>query len=214
MTIEAELADGRILEFPDGTDQGVIQATVQRMISATPAAPSKERTFGEATKDIGAGLVSGVGSLTQLPGQLYGLATGNMEDTGVLGAGKAISKYGEEMKSEGLKAREAERAQKIAESAKEGQIPAFKTALAETIKDPGLLLNFIAEQVPQLAVPFGVGRIGSAVARTGGAGAEAAGLAGAGAAAGAGVVQQGADVGAGAYDDIYKELKIGYLKTH
>lgn len=196
----------RIDSPSDLTDEQVWQA-VQGQISAAPPAPSKERTFGEATKDIGAGLVSGVGSLTQLPGQLYGLATGNMEDTGVLGAGKAISKYGEEMKSEGLKAREAERAQKIAESAKEGQIPAFKTALAETIKDPGLLLNFIAEQVPQLAVPFGVGRIGAGIARAGGAGAEAAGLAGAGAAAGAGVVQQGADVGAGAYDDIYKELK-------
>ena len=172
----------------------------------TPA-PSKERTYGEAFKDIGASAVSGAGSLVQLPGQLYGLATGNMSNTGLLGAGKAISEYGEEMKSEGLKAREAERTQKIAEAAKEGQIPAFKTALTETVKDPGLLFSFIAEQAPQLLVPFGAGRIGSAVARAGGAGAEAAGLAGTSAAVGAGVVQQGADVGAGAYDNIYQELK-------
>jgi hypothetical protein len=33
MTIRAELADGRVLEFPDGTDPGVIQATVKRMIA-------------------------------------------------------------------------------------------------------------------------------------------------------------------------------------
>jgi len=204
MTIEAELADGRILEFPDGTDPSVIQATVKRMI--TPV-PSKERTYGEAIKDIGAGAVSGVGSLVQVPGQIYGLATGNMDNTGTLGAGKAISEYGEAMKSEGLKAREAERAQKIAESAKEGQIPAFKTALAETVKDPGLLFSFIAEQAPQLLIPFGAGRAGSLVARVGGAGAEAAGIAGTRAAVGAGVVQQGADVGAGAYENIYKELK-------
>jgi hypothetical protein len=33
MPIEAQLADGRILEFPDGTDQSVIQSTVKRLIS-------------------------------------------------------------------------------------------------------------------------------------------------------------------------------------
>lgn len=33
-TIEAELADGRILEFPEGTDPSVIQATVKRMLAS------------------------------------------------------------------------------------------------------------------------------------------------------------------------------------
>ena len=41
MAIEAELADGRILEFPDGTNPAVIQATVKRVlglsVAATPA---------------------------------------------------------------------------------------------------------------------------------------------------------------------------------
>jgi hypothetical protein len=32
MTITAELADGRVLEFPDGTDTAVIQSTVKRMV--------------------------------------------------------------------------------------------------------------------------------------------------------------------------------------
>lgn len=32
MTIEAELADGRILEFPDGTDPSVIQSTVKKVM--------------------------------------------------------------------------------------------------------------------------------------------------------------------------------------
>jgi len=40
--------------------------------------PSKERTYGEALQDIGAGVVGGIGSLVQLPGPLYGLATGDM----------------------------------------------------------------------------------------------------------------------------------------
>jgi len=43
MAIEAELADGRILEFPDGTDPAVIRSTVQRIVgggkgTAAPAA--------------------------------------------------------------------------------------------------------------------------------------------------------------------------------
>ena len=34
--MRAELADGRVLEFPDGTDPSVIQATVKKVISSTP----------------------------------------------------------------------------------------------------------------------------------------------------------------------------------
>lgn len=172
-----------------------------------PTAPSTERTYGEAVKDIGAGVVGGIGSLVQLPGQLYGLATGDFSKTGALGAGEGISKFGEEMKSAGLKAREAERSRKVAESAKEGQLQAFGTALSETVKDPGLLLSFIAEQAPQLLVPFGAARGVGMAARGLGAGEAAVGKAAVSGAVGAGGVQQGADVGAGAYENIYKELK-------
>lgn len=44
MAIEAQLADGRILEFPDGTDPSVIQATVKRIVAQS--APPKESTIG------------------------------------------------------------------------------------------------------------------------------------------------------------------------
>lgn len=184
----------------------------------------KERTFGEAAKDIAAGVVSGAGNLVQLPGQLYGLATGDFSETGALGVGKDIAKYGEEMKSAGLKAREAERAEKIKTAEQKGQWEAFKTAFGETIKDPALLTSFLAEQAPQLLVPFGaakVAQIGTAAKAaaaaqglTGTAAKEAveavtkeAARRGTAAAVGAGAVQQGADVGAQAYEDIFKELK-------
>jgi len=172
-----------------------------------PTAPSRERTYGEAAKDIGAGVIGGIGSLVQLPGQLYGLATGNFNKTGALGAGEEISKFAEEMKSAGLKAREAERARKVAESAQQGQFQAFGTALGETVKDPGLLLSFIAEQAPQLLIPFGAARSVGMAAKGLGAAEAAAGKAAVSGAVGAGAVQQGADVGAGAYENIYKELK-------
>lgn len=35
MTMEAELADGRVLEFPDGTNPAVIQATVKKMLAGS-----------------------------------------------------------------------------------------------------------------------------------------------------------------------------------
>lgn len=181
-----------------------------------PVAPvqPKERTWGGATTDIGASLGVGAGNLIQLPGQLYGLATGNFDDSGILGLGKSLVKSSEAMKSEGLKQREALRAQKIAEADKQGVVEGFKTAFGSTVTDIPLLLSFIAEQAPQLLVPFGAGKAGSAISMgkeiaTGVARKEAAseaGEAGVKAAIGAAGVQQGADVGAQSYEDIYKYL--------
>ena len=193
-----------------GTPEFETVASAYRSLRSEPApepvAPSKERTFGEAAKDIGAGVVGGIGSLVQLPGQLYGLATGDFSKTGALGLGEEISKFGEEMKSAGLKARETERARKIAESAQQGQLSAFGTALGETVKDPALLLSFLAEQAPQLLVPFAAARGVGAGAKALGAAEAAVGKAATSGAVGAGAVQQGADVGAGAYENIYNEL--------
>jgi hypothetical protein len=202
MAYSIRLPDGSLVEnIPDEITPEAAKAKLLSLrpeLGAVPKpAPSKERTFGEAAADVGAGLVGGAGKLIQLPGQLYGLATGDFSETGSLGLGKKIEQAGEEMKSAGLKAREQERAEKIAEAEKKGQISAFGTALGETLKDPGLLLNFLAEQAPQLLVPFGAGRVGSALT---------AGRAGTRAAIGAGAVQQGADIGTGSYEAIYKEL--------
>src|SRR5690606_14002831 len=129
-------------------------------------APSTERTMGEAVKDVGAGVVRGVGSLVQLPGQAYSLVTGDWSDTGALGLGRRIEAAGEAMKSEGLKAREAERQRKVQEAEAEGQLAAFKTSFMETVKDPALLSSFVAEQLPQLLPIIATG--GAAAAATAG----------------------------------------------
>jgi len=182
--------------------QALADALKSAMVSqpAAPTAPAatKERTMGEAAKDVGAGVVSGVGALTQLPGQIYGLATGDFSDTGLTKVGREMREYGESMKSEELKRREVERSAKISAAEKEGQISAGVTAFMETIKDPALLTNFIAEQAPNLIPGLGVAR-----------GLKAAGM-GAQAVRGAigtGAVQQGADIGAQSYEELYKELK-------
>jgi hypothetical protein len=189
-----------------------------------------DRTWGEAATDVPASLVSGLGSLVQLPGQLYGLATGNFEKTGSLGLGEKIQKYGEEMKSDPLKAMEEARAKKIQEAEKTGQLSAFGTAFSETVKSPTLLASFLLEQVPQL-IPALISGGGTAALTAAGLSAKEAatlvssgmakeaaeiaakkavaaraGAAGVAAAKGTGAIQQGADIGAGVYESAYKEM--------
>jgi hypothetical protein len=65
MAIEAQLADGRILEFPDGTDPAVVQSTVKRMIAggqpafAQKPAPKPTQTASSADFDFGSPMGTG-----------------------------------------------------------------------------------------------------------------------------------------------------------
>lgn len=49
MAIQAQMADGRMLEFPDGTNPAVIQSTVQRLIAAD--APIRQPSLGSPMGD-------------------------------------------------------------------------------------------------------------------------------------------------------------------
>ena len=202
------------IEAPEGTPQSVLQQAIAEQGGAFRN-EARQRTAGEAfLRDPGAALTSGLGALVQFPAQLYALGSGDT-DTALYQLGERIKKTGQGLKSPGLVAREYERARKIEEAEKAGgQFPAFGVALGETLKDPGLLSTFIAEQVPQLVVPFGGAKLGTVAGATRAAlagktlqeGAEAAARAGTAAAIGAGALQQGADVGAQSFEDMYKEL--------
>lgn len=63
MAIEAELADGRVLEFPDGTDPSVIQATVKKVLASSRPAP--ETTVLGQVKEGFKGLVPGAVNLVE-----------------------------------------------------------------------------------------------------------------------------------------------------
>ena len=68
--IEARLADGTILSFPDGTDQAVVDRVVKQHVMG--AAPQDQiDTFGEKAEDVGRAAAAGLGrgaiGLLELP---------------------------------------------------------------------------------------------------------------------------------------------------
>ena len=83
MTIRAELADGRVLEFPDGTDPSVIQTTVKRMIAAQPGAAQSSGPAGFSLSDLAASFAQGAYGSTQALTDVFGagnVASQKLED--------------------------------------------------------------------------------------------------------------------------------------
>lgn len=224
--------DGRIYDIkgPEGaTEQQILNAArgfyaqqqreelyrPEPVAPPQPEPPSTKRTTTEAlVQDPAASLVSGIGKLAQFPGQLYGLVSGDM-DTVLSKPGRAIEEFGQRMKSSGLVAREQERARKIQEAEEQsGQMSAFGTALKETVTDPALLPSFLIEQAPNLIPALAMTKAakGLALAKAASAGVakdeaeRIASRAGVKAALATAAVQQGADIGAGAYEQIYDVL--------
>ena len=200
------------VQGPENADEGALIETLHNYLSTAKAPapqPSTNRTALEAVTDVPAALLKGAAGMAQFPGQVYGLATGDFDTAAMRGPQKAQD-FAESLKSQGLKAREAQQASIIAEAAKNGVISEGVAAVASTIKDPALFVSFIAEQVPQLLPALLTG--GAYTALSTGArqvakygtkeAAEAAARAGAARVAlGTGIAQQGADVGT----DTYKE---------
>ncbi len=190
-----------VVNFPDSMSGEDITRIIETEILPSLQKKPTDRTMGEAATDIYAGLKSGVGSLLQLPSQIAGVVGGEYEkpgeETGLSAIGKEMQTEAQAMKSPGLKAREEARAAKVAQAAQKGEVDAFMTAFSETIRDPGLLTNFLAEQAPQMIPALKAAKIGTALAGT---------RAGVSAAVGTGAAQQGADIAAGTYEQVYKEL--------
>jgi len=190
-----------------------------------PPKPATERTWGEAFGDPLAGIVKATGSVLQLPGQIYGLSTGDFDNMGMRGPG-AMKDWGESLQSQGLKVRQALADTAISEAAKKGMISEFKEAVWQTIKDPALASTFFAETIPQIipsAVTGGAAGAVTTAARQGvkyatkeaaeAAAKQTAKVAGRVAevtALGTGAVQQGVGVGTNTYEDALKILADKY----
>lgn len=227
--------DGRIhvIDAPEGASPQQILAYAEANIGAAPppaeaATPRADLNDTNFLKDSAASFISGIGQLLELPGQVYGLATGDF-DTTIGDIAHSVTKYGEDMKSAGLRAREEAAQARIAEADKEGFWSGLKAGVGEYISDPRLLAAGVAETLPSLFGTAGAGGLASAgakgllrrelaeqgVARAAqvAAAAERGAIADIGATAaekavqraataggvGFGAVQQGADVGTDAY---------------
>lgn len=197
--------------------------TPEPVMAPAPAAPSTQRSFGEAGTDILAAGLGGLGGLLQFPGQVVGLLPG-LRPVGEVAQkpGEAVSEFAQSLKSEGLKAREALRSKALSEAEKDGVISQFATAITSTIKDPALITTFVAEQVPLLLGPLGAvkvtQKIGAKTIESAGAGLTGAAAEqavkeavktvnkrAAVAAYGTGAAMQAADVSDDTYRDAYQK---------
>lgn len=223
-----------VVEAPAGASEAEVYAFARASMDAAPppvaaqAKPKADLNDTNFLKDSAASFVSGIGQLLELPAQLYGLATGDFE-TAIGDVAHSVTKYGEDMKSPGLRARQEAAQQRIAAADKEGFFSGLTTGIGEYLSDPRLLASGVAETLPSLFGTAGAGGLASAGAKgllkrelaeqaaaraaQVAAAAERGALADIGATAaekavqraattggvGFGAVQQGADVGTDAY---------------
>jgi hypothetical protein len=206
MTYNIRLPDGTLVEnIPDELDPK--EAKVRILKAYPELALGESRTLGETVTDIGASLGKGVGSLAQIPGQVAGLMTGNVDETtGLQGLGKRLETFSEEAKSPVLRAKEQLRSRKISEA--EGFLQEAGVAISQTLTDPALISSFIFEQVPNL-----IGTMGGGLLTKGGVKLlmrqttdDALAKAGVRGAVGTGAVMQGADIGTDTYEKVFNEL--------
>ena len=138
MTVRAELADGRVLEFPDGTDPSVIQSTVKRMIAAEPRPQPEEGITAALTGGFKRFLSTGETALESLVDPELAA------QRGVERAQKIGEQYAPGASLEKVKQAYAER----------GLLPAVGEAISQ-------IPSALAEQAPQIAATLGSAKLGA-----------------------------------------------------
>lgn len=186
-----------------------------------PPPPAPTRSLYGAMKDSGAGILQGVAGLAKTGGELYGLASGDLNNP-VSTAADNVQKYFDDSKSDYLKDKLARRDAAIKDAGKDGGVRGalgeFGTAIKESVTDPALMADLAFTNIATMIPGLGVGKATMAALAARGAlkgavvtGAEKAALEEAAlklaasrataASVGTGAVQQAADVSQQAYDD-------------
>jgi hypothetical protein len=88
MTIQAQLADGRVLEFPDGTDPAIIQRTVKAQLNIAPqaeqpiinaeAVPTQQQTEVQNDISIPEQVIGGVSGAATLASDIVATGVGGL----------------------------------------------------------------------------------------------------------------------------------------
>lgn len=195
--------------FYPALDRSVV---ADKMGVKTAPPPIPNRTMGEAISDTGRSVMSGMAGLVKTGGDLYGLASGDMNNP-VGTVAKDAQEYWADGQSPALKAKIAQRKTDI--DASPSLIGKFGTAIKDTVTDPALLGDTVFSNVSTLVPGMVAGRVvqgamtARALAAAGGVLSDAAAAAvgqsiakvATGVAVGTSAVQQGADVSSQAYDD-------------
>lgn len=206
MARRAQLADGRILEFPDGTPDAVIDRVVRREI-ANPPEQEQEENLLEQVPIIGTPLAAAadipLSAVEQLAGTL-----GTFSD--VFGANNATSRFLRDVaegagdwRSSGSREDEATSAREIREAEGQGTWEETKAALRAFARSPlEMTAGALGSQIPYAAA---AGAAALAAPETGGASLAALfGLLGA---AGAGGVSGVGTIKGAVYDSTYQAAR-------
>jgi hypothetical protein len=123
----------------------------------TPAAQRPEirnRTAGEVVGDTGLSMLQGAMGFAQMPGTIYGLVSGNMDNayTGFFQRGMDAA---DSLKSEPIRQRGQQLQERIDE--REGLLGKFAEGFVGTITDPALMGDQLARMAPTLAAGAGLG---------------------------------------------------------
>ena len=159
--------------------------------------PAPEESGGGALsygQDLVAAFGMGSNQLLSTLGNMYGLATGDM-DNWARNQGESGVQYYKDLMSDDYVQSTEEKNRRLAEA--DGIVEEFALGAWETIKDP----RFLAEQIPMLVAPGGAS---AAVGRglVGTLGKTAAQKAAVGAGVGTGAALQGSDIGGQTYEEL------------
>ena len=189
------------------------EARQQRVMKVT-----KDPTFwgevGRNAKDMAMSFGSGANSILKMAGDLYGLTTGNMGNA-LSAAGKEGAEFYDSRKSPEIQA--AEQARQAAIESQPDELGKAWAFVRETVSNPALMAGLVTENIPNAVGAGGAGavaRVGAeklllrsaATAAAKQAAARKAASVGVGVAVGTGAAMQGADVGAGNYDELVTAL--------
>ena len=196
----------------EGRISAIDNPIAPKSVAATPEKqePGFISEFGKNAGDAAASFASGAGSALKMVGDIYGLATGDMQNP-VSNFGKDVSKFWDEKKTPEFRQLEQKR-QAAIQAEKDEKWKAW-AYFRETFSNPTLLAGMLAENIPNMVGPGALG----AVSRAGAAkllvrklakdaAAKQATKIGLRVAVGAGAAMQGADVASNQYDETIAAL--------
>ncbi len=138
-------------------DDNLVERLTNAGLGALKQTRPEARGVGGWVGDTVKGIAGGINGLVGTVGDLYGLATGDMDNT-LSRMGKDGQQYWDDQKSDYLKSKKAERKEKI--DAAGSELGKFGTAAWETITDPALLMDTVADNatsfIPGAVVGKGV----------------------------------------------------------